>query len=201
MPGRKWYVVAGVVFVVGVAAFGTLLFLGLRGMGKDLQRFVVPGERTVEVAEPGGYTIYRETGSLDGVYYDAVNLPAIRVVVTSPTGRDVPVQAPGMNETYTLGGREGWAIFRFQADEPGAYRVEARYPDGSPGPQGILAVGRGFTVRLVVMIFVAVATLLVTVLLTLGIGITTFVLRYRAGRRLAQVPAAPAGSAAALSER
>lgn len=198
MPGRKWYVVAGIVFFVGVFAFAAIIFFGIRGLGRDFTRFVAPGATTVEVEEAGGYTIYRETGSLDGVYYDAVNLPAIRVVVTAPSGMELPLLQPSMNETYSFGGRRGYSIFRFETGETGTHIVEAFYPGGEPSPQGILVVGRGFTTNLMILIFAAVGTMLATIFLTLAIAITTFILRYRARKRLAraQVPVAPPGSPA-----
>jgi hypothetical protein len=198
MPGRKWYVLAGIVLVVGLCAFAAILFFGLRGLGEGFDRFVAPGAATIDIEEPGSYTIYREQGSLDGVYYDYVNLPAIRVVVTAPSGTELPLLTPTMDETYSFGGRRGYSIFRFQTAETGAHRVEAFYPGGESSPQGILVVGRGFTKNLLFVIFAAIGTMFGTIFLTLAIAITTFVMRYRAGKRRAraQAPAAPPGSPA-----
>ena len=40
-PGRGGYVAAGIVLLLGVVAFGTILYLGLTGL--SMERLVVPG--------------------------------------------------------------------------------------------------------------------------------------------------------------
>jgi len=194
MPGRKWYVVAGLVFVVGTCAFAATLFFGIRGLGKDFARFTAPGAIEFQVSEPGRHTIYRETGSLGGVYYETTDVAGLEVTVRAPDGSRVALSAPAMDQTYTVPGRRGYSIFQFDAGVTGRYRIDARYPAGG-GSETILAVGRGFTADIVLLVSASVGMALVTVVSSLGIAAVTFVQRYRAARRRA-VPPAPPGSPA-----
>jgi hypothetical protein len=189
MPGRKWYVVAALIFVVGFAVFGVFLFLRIRELAKGFQQVVVPGTAEIAVDEPGRWTIYHETGgSIDGTYYGASDLTGLQVVVTSPTGQPLDLVPPGVNESYTIGGRRGVAIFRFQAPEPGTYRLEASFPSGQGGSAGILTVGKGFTWGIVWTVLGAIAIAMASFCLALLIAVVTFVKRYRARRRLAAAP-------------
>lgn len=187
MPGRKWYVVAGIVFVVGVCAFGAMLFFGIRGLGRDFARFAAPGAIEIEVTEPGRWTIYRETGSLGGIVYETYDVSGIEVEVTAPDGTFVPLQAPSVSQSYNMPGRHGYSVFEFHAGAAGRYRIEASYPTGSGSP-ALFAVGRGFSMKLMVLILASVGTALATGLLSVGIAVVTFVRRYRAARRRTVVP-------------
>ena len=182
MPGRKWYVVAALVFVVGTCAFGAMLFFGIRGLGKDFARFAAPGAMEFEVSEPGRYTIYRETGSLGNVYYETADIGGLHITVTAPGGTEIALQPPSVNQNYSVPGRRGHSVLEFHAPEAGRYRMEAGYTSGG-GSSEILAVGRGFTAKLMVLIVASVATALATGILSLGIAAVTFVRRYRAARR------------------
>lgn len=189
MPGRKWYVVAALVFVVGFAVFGVFLFLRIRAVTEGLQRIVVPGSAEILVDDPGRWTIYQETGSaVGGVIHGAADLTGLQVVVESPTGQPVDLVSPGMNESYSMGERRGYAIFRFEAPEVGTYRLEAGYPAGSTGSAGVLTVGKGFTWGIVWTVMGAIAIAMASFCLALLIAVVTFVKRYRARRRLAAAP-------------
>lgn len=189
MPGRKWYVVAALVFLVGLSVFGVFLFLRIRELTEGFQQVVVPGSAEIAVEEPGRWTIYHETGgSIDGTYYGASDLTGLQIVVASPSGQPLDLVPPGVNESYTIGGRRGVAIFRFEAPEPGTYRLEASYPGGQAGNTGVLTVGRGFTWSIVWTVLGAIAIAMASVCLALLIAIVTFVQRYRARRRLAAGP-------------
>ena len=106
MPGRKWYVVAALVFVVGFAVFGVFLFLRIRELTEGFQQLVVPGSAEIILDEPGRWTIYHETGgSIDGTYYGTPDLTGLQVVVESPSGRPLDLVSPGVDESYTIGRR------------------------------------------------------------------------------------------------
>lgn len=188
MPGRKWYVVAGIIFVVGIIAFAGFLFLRLRNLDEGFKQVVVPGSPEIVLDEPGTWTIYRETGSsIAGKYYGYADLTGLEVVVRAPSGQTVTLTPPGMNENYTIGGREGTAIFRFEAPTVGVYHLEASYPGGRDGPEGVLAVGRLFMTNLLITIFGGLGIAFFSFALALVIAVVTFVRRYRAKRR--QAPA------------
>ena len=189
MPGRKWYVVAALIFAVGFAVFGVFLFLRIRDLTESFQQVVVPGSAEIAVDEPGRWTIYHETGgSIDGTYYGSSDLTGLQVVVTSPTGQTLDLVPPGVDESYTIGGRRGVAIFRFQAPQPGSYRLEASYPSGQADNAGVLTVGKGFTWGIVWTVLGAIAIAMASFCLALLMAVVTFVKRYRARRRLAAAP-------------
>lgn len=183
MPGRKWYVVALGVFLLGLAIMGAFLFLRLRALDERIQQVVVPGSAELGLEEPGRYTIYHETGAtIDGTYYDDSDLTGLEVLVLAPSGDAVTLESAGVNETYSLGGREGTAIFRFDAPEAGVYRIEAAYPPGRTGGEGVLAVGKGFVKTLLITVFGALAIAGLGALIAIAVAAVTFVKRYRAKR-------------------
>jgi hypothetical protein len=185
MPSRAWYVVAALVFVVGLVIFGAFLFLRLSRLDEGLEQFVVPGSTEVVIDEPGRQTIYRETGaSIDGRYYGSSDLTGLEVVVTDPSGDVLVLDSPAMNESYTIGGREGVAIFKFDGGDPGTYHVEAFYPGAQAGNEGVLAVGEPIVGDIMLTIFGGLAIAGGATMIALAIAVVTFVRRYRAKRRV-----------------
>lgn len=57
MPGRKWYLLAVLFFILGMGAMALFLFSQLSGLTAGLQQVVVPGEAEVVLERPGSYTI------------------------------------------------------------------------------------------------------------------------------------------------
>lgn len=182
-PGRKGYVIAGVVLLVGVIAFGAILYLGLRGL--SMQRVIVPGATELGLDEPGRYTIYHESRSvMDGRVYDVADVAGLTVeLVSAETGESVPLDAPGANTTYELRGRSGRAVLTFEVGRPGAYRLSADYPAGG-GPETVLAVGKGLGTRIAMTVAGAIALGLGSFLLAVAIAVVTFVRRRRAAHTI-----------------
>ncbi|MGH7549193.1 MAG: hypothetical protein ACREK3_00380 [Gemmatimonadota bacterium] len=196
MPGRKWYLIAAGVFVLGgilAAAFG---FLRLRGLEDEMPQVVVPGSAELQLEEPGAYTIFHEAESVvDGRYYAAADVSGLAVeVVSAETGEAVPLEPAGANTTYSLGGRSGRSVLGFEIDQPGAYRITGSYEGGS-GPETVLAVGQGFGRKLVFTIVGALGIGFLAAGLAIAIAVVTFVRRRRARRAVgATGPAAGTGA-------
>lgn len=183
MPGRKWYVVAGIVFVASLTAFAVFLFDRIGEIGESFERFVVPGGAEIEAVEPGRYTIFHEsTSTVGGMLYRVGDVSGLVIEVVSPEGSRLEVRSPVGSTTYEFGGREGAAIAAFEVERPGTYRISADYADGA-GPETVLAVSRGFGARLFTTVFGAIGLSLGGTLLAVGIAVATFVMRYRARRR------------------
>lgn len=178
-PGRKGYVFAGAVLVIGVITFGAILYLGLSGL--SMQRVVVPGSGELALEEPGRYTIYHESRSvMDGRVFDVADVSGLTVeLISAETEEPVPLDAPGANTTYELRGRSGRAVLTFEVDRPGAYRLSAGYSAGG-GPETVLAVGRGLGTRIATTVAGAIAVAIGSVLLAGAIAVVTFVRRRRA---------------------
>lgn len=195
MPSRRGYLVALGVLVVGMVTFGAFLFFGLRGLGDELPRFVVPGTTELALNRTGTYTIFHESESVvAGRVYATADVSGLFVeVISADTGESIPLDTPGASSSYTLGGRSGTAVLTFEVEEPGSYHLSAGYADGS-GPESVLAVGHGFGRRLFLMVGGSIAIAFGATALALAIAIVTFVRRRRAHRRAVKprpVPVAP----------
>lgn len=182
-PGRKGYVFAGVVLLVGVIAFGAILYLGLSGL--SMQRVVVPGTTELALDEPGRYTIYHESRSvMGGRVYDVADVSGLTVeLVSAETGASVPLDAPGANTSYELRGRSGRAVLTFEVGRPGAYRLSADYPSGG-GPETVLAVGQGLGARIAMTVAGAIALGIGSLILATAIAVVTFFRRRRAAHAI-----------------
>lgn len=182
-PGRWWYGVAAAVLVVGVGVFIGLLYSGISGMGKAMQRGVVPGQFEVQVEKPGTQIIYHEFQSvMDGkVFSSRQGLQPLQIrVVAKESGTKVSTTKAGANSTYTYGSYSGRSILSFEASQPGTYALSVVYAGNAAGPEFVLAVGPSFGSGLVFTILSAVITLLVTIGLSAVIAIVTFVKRRQA---------------------
>jgi hypothetical protein len=145
-PSGWWFVVAGAIAAGGIVAGLWMMVSGVDYMLQAVRGFdrtEVPGTVAVDIAEPGGYSIYHEfpgaadTGGLDDAFGDpGVDPP--EVTVTDPSGDDVPVAEYSSVVTYSEGNREGRGAYTFDADRPGVYEVSAEGPPGAG-----IAVGRG----------------------------------------------------------
>lgn len=199
MPGRKWYGIAAGIFLLGLAVCAAFTVLRLRSLGDHLPQLVVPGTSEFHLAERGGYTIFHETGSvIDGRYYGPADVSGLSVeVVSAATGQPVPLESPTTNTTYSLGGRSGAAVLTFDIVEPGVYRVTGRYDDRRTGPTTVLAVGHGFTRKLMLTIGGAIGIAFGSFAVAAAIAIVTFFRRRRVRQRAATTVAAGAHPPAA----
>jgi hypothetical protein len=185
MPGRKWYAVAAAVFVLGGILCALFLWSRLSELGDELPQMVVPGTIELELGRPGDYTLFHEHQSVvEGRFYSSRDISGLELhLVSSSTGEPVELRAPSGNTTYSLGGRSGVSVAAFDIDEPGSYRFSAAYPDGSPEPRTVLAIGQGFGRKLAMTILGGVAIGLSSSLLAVAIGAVTFWKRRGAARR------------------
>ncbi|HUF50764.1 MAG TPA: hypothetical protein VMN60_08025 [Longimicrobiales bacterium] len=182
MPGRIWYLIAVAVFILGGILAAAFAFLQLRGLGDELPQIVVPGSAELVLEEPGTYTIFHEAESfVDGRYYSAADVSGLSVEISSAeTGAAVPLEPPGANMTYSLGGRSGRSVLGFEIEAPGAHRFTGFYDDGRSEPQTVLAVGHGFGRKLVLTIAGTIGIGLLAAGIAIAIVVITFGKRQRA---------------------
>jgi hypothetical protein len=179
-PGRRWYLVALLVFLVGTAAFGVFLFSQLSRLGDELMRVVVPGQHEMTLAA-GTYTIFNEQGgAVDGRVYAGGNISGLRVSVQPPAGGVVIPLTADASSRYSVGGRAGQSIFTFTITEPGTYRFIASYEDGRTDPQAVLAIGRGFMASLLKTILGGLAIAFGGAVIAAAIAISVYRRRRRA---------------------
>ncbi len=187
-PGRGGYVAAGIVMLLGVIAFGAILYLGLTGL--SMERLVVPGSAEIALDETGRHTIYHESlSTLNGRVYDVEDVAGLSVeVVEVATGEAVHLDGPVGSTTYDLGGRSGRAVLAFDVERPGVYRLSAEYGDAG-GPETVLAVGRGLGTRIAATVAGAIAVIGGAFVLAVALAALTFFRRRRARRGAAPPPA------------
>jgi len=181
MASRAGYFLAPVLFVVGLAVAGWVVWSGLGALEGAFTRIVVPGAATLTLDETGTYTIFHEAESvIDGKLYAASSISGLRVTVAGgPDGKPVPVIAPSIDSTYTLGGHSGKSELAFDIVTPGQYKLAAAYADGRSEPQTVLAVSNGFVRRLITTIVEALAAAFLGFGAALSLVLTTYFRRRR----------------------
>jgi hypothetical protein len=166
MPGRIWYGIALALLVAAGVAATVLAFSRLNGLAKELPQVIVPGEADLTFHRPGTYTVFLERESVVNgqLFSTSDDIAELRVQLVSPNGAPITLSAPAMSSNYSFGGRSGLAVLACEITEPGKYHLAAGYPDGRQEPKGVLAIGLGVGGKI-----------LSTVLMTLGVAMTGFV--------------------------
>jgi len=186
-PSRWYYGLAGLVFVAGWVLFALFLFQNLSGLSDTLQQVVVPGSVELTLSQPGKYTIYYEYRSVVGskIYSADQNLPGLEcVLVSKTTGSKVALSRASVSSSYSMGGREGVAVFDFTIEQPGVYELSAGYPVGQEGPEVVLAIGQGFVVRILTAVFGGLAIVFGSMAAAVAIAVITLVKRTKAKKEL-----------------
>jgi hypothetical protein len=183
-PAKSWFVVAGLIAVVGVTAAVVVFVVGITGYVdriEDFARADLPATLEVEVTDTGGYSIYHE---FDGAYDGASRfLSDPDVSVTDPAGEAVDLDRYSGSITYEASGHEGEGLYTFDAEVPGTYEVTASGDAGSG-----IAVGRGLGRGLVAAIVGSLAIGFVAVAAGAVIAIVVGVQRSRNRRALRPAP-------------
>lgn len=182
-PGRKWYLVAGLLALAGLLGAGFALWQILTTIDDDLQRADFPGQNEFVLAEPGTYTIFVEYPAGSGLD-PAVGALAVEVITGQ--GDSLDLNNPNGTFTYTLGGRTGEAVLVFDVQEAGPVLMIGDYPGGASGPDVTLAVSQGLGGRLFAGIGAVILIPLVTWFAAAAIVVVTF-LRRRGARPTSQV--------------
>jgi len=185
-PSRWFYVLAGLVFVIGVALFAVLLFKNLSGMSDTLMQVVVPGKADITLSEAGKYTIFYEYQSVvDNKVYTTGELSGLQCALTSQeTGAEIALSSPSGSSTYTLGGRAGRSILAFSIDKPGNYQFSAWYPEGQERQEVVLAIGSGLMGKIMGTVFSSLAIFFGSIAIAVVITVVTAIKREKAIKRL-----------------
>jgi hypothetical protein len=179
-----WFAAAGAIALVGIGigiAVALTTFLDWMDRVDAFDRTAVPGSLSVEITDPGGYSIYHES---DDYGRDPVFLPEPEVEVVDPSGAEVPLDRYTASVTYSTGSHDGRGLFTFDADETGVYEVTA---SGEPG--SVVAVGQGVGDGLMPGLLAGIA---IAVAAPLAGGVMAIVVGIRRGqsrRALLSVPA------------
>lgn len=140
MRSPLWFVVAGLIAIVGFVASGLYLWPRLGSADAGLIRIVVPGSSTLDLAKPGSYTIFHERHSVvDGRFYASDSVSGLRVeVIAEATGAPVRLESTS-GTNYSIGSRKGESLLAFTIEQSGRYRLTTSMTGGP----AVLAIGQG----------------------------------------------------------
>ena len=141
-PGRKWYAIAFLLFLL-IFVPSLLAFLkGLDGITNGLIRVPAPGETSVEL-EPGTWTVfYEHTGEFEGETITSTSqAPGMQAQVLADDGSVIPVTASGASFDYNIGGHAGYSIGEFAIAEAGTYTFQVNLVDPDDPERYVLALG------------------------------------------------------------
>ncbi len=170
-PSRAWYWVAGAVFVAGTAVAATLFVTLLLGTVNDLERFDVPGSRTVTL----------EAGEKRAIYLEPD--------VNARCGVVPPVELTrNTNSSIDLGGDSFESVLAFKAPRAAAYEVSCETGTPSKAAVGPRLDAIGFVGRILLI----VAAALIAVFVAPAIAIVVAVMRHQRRKQAGPGPDSPA---------
>jgi hypothetical protein len=185
-PGRWYYALAALIFIVGEACFFIYIFSNLGSIGEGLTQVVVPGNSDLVLYETGKYTIFYEyQGAVNGTVYSAdKNISGLRIELENKsTMLRLSLHSPQFSETYSVGGLSGRSIFEFDVVQPGVYELIGWYPNGN-GPEVALAVGKGLLNNIMTTVAVGIGLSLGSGVLAIAVAGIVYVRRRDARRKI-----------------
>lgn len=160
-PSRLFIFIGIILIIAGLAVPVTVIVTKVAAFAEALQeddawsggndlaagvRLEIPGRVEVNAEETGTYTVYHEFQGRrkNGQSYCDRNLPPHTLtIVSADTGEAVSLRGVPYSETYTLGGRAGYALKKFDIAKPGTYVVTAAVEgDIDPARGPVLFISR-----------------------------------------------------------
>ncbi len=125
-PGRFWYVVAVLLFLIPMIAGGSTIFNTITSYFSGGTQLTVPGETTMDATDSGTYVIFYETSA-----FSEFNIGNYRLgrdfdilVMDLATGEELKIKPAEFGGTETYGTIVRQAIAEVQIDTVGYYNVE-----------------------------------------------------------------------------
>ncbi|ADU32095.1 hypothetical protein [Evansella cellulosilytica] len=171
--GKKMYLLAAVIFVVGIAC--SIFFVITSSVFQTGERVIVPGATEIHLEE-GDYTVFHEYRSvIDGkVYSTETALTGLYVrLLEKSNGSHIEMSPVRFNTNYSLNGREGEGLLSFTIEEEGTYILEGSYEEGFDEKEAIFLIKQTFLGE----ILFAVGTFVMSTLLSLILIILALVKR------------------------
>jgi hypothetical protein len=180
-PSVWYYGLAVLVILIGFLAFAGFIYSGVSNIESGLVQMTAPGNADLDLKEPGEYTLFYENHSFfnGSIFNTAEQIPALQIRVSEKASGQTLATYPASGSTYSMGGRTGRSVMAFKVEKPGVYRINASYPK-EPGPEVVLAVGKGFIDGIFYFIFAAVALLFGSIAVAAIISYITYSRRKKA---------------------
>jgi hypothetical protein len=185
-PGRWYYALSLLILIAGGIVFGLFLSHNISGVTGTLQRMVVPSSYYITLSQAGRHTIFYEYRSTVGgkIYATEPRLRGMKgMLVYRDTGEQVKIFPPSATFSYSSG-VAGVSVMQFDIAKPGIYQFSAWYEAG-PGPQVVLAIGKGFQERVSAAIMGSFAILFIAFGLAFALALAIFLKRRKAKKAMA----------------
>jgi len=140
--------IIGFLFVCNSCVTAIRIYFHAKESERSKTRFVVPGDKDLNLTEPGSYSVFYEYKSrLDGKSYGENQLfPKLPNINLSVKHKETDVKAdlsvPSYGYDYTVSDRKGMLVYLFNVNNPGIYRFTGEYPKNAEGDEIVLAVSR-----------------------------------------------------------
>lgn len=161
------YLVAALLMVAGIAVPWWMVTTLPERAADNLQRFIVPGEHDLVLANTGTYVIYHEykTPLESGELSTPRDLAGFGGTLTrKDTGERVELRDIAQQAGYKLGESAGRPLVTFSIAEPGTLLLDVGFRQTARHPRAVIAVGEGLQARLQLGQFLAMALFLVCVM-------------------------------------
>lgn len=180
-PGIWYYGLAVLVIIIGFLAFAGLIYSGVSSVESGLVQMTAPGNADLELKEPGEYTLFYENHTYfnGSIYSTAEQIPALQIVVSEKESGQTLATYPASGNTYSMGDRTGRSVMAFKVEKPGIYWINASYAK-EPGPEVVLAVGKGLMDSIFYLVFAAAALLFGSIAIAAIITYLTYTRRRKA---------------------
>lgn len=185
-PGRRYYILAVLVLIGGIAYFTWNLHAGLSRLTDTMIRVVVPGSQLLQLDQAGHYIVFYEYTSRvgDRVYKTGPKLRGLLCEINYiDTDEFVPLKSFHNIEEYVTGSRAGISVFEFEIQEPGTYVLTAFFGEGERSYQVVLAIGHEFRDQLGRVTFRGILAVVVSVIVAFIVTSIVFRKRQQAKER------------------
>ena len=150
-------------------------------MESGLVQMTAPGNAELDLKDSGEYTIFYESQSYfnGSIYNTGGQIPGLKISVSEKASGQTLATHTATGTTYSVGSRSGQSIAAFSVERPGIYWINTTYPK-EPGPEVVLAVGKGFVEGIFYLVVVALVILFGSIVIAAVITIVTYTRRKKA---------------------
>lgn len=169
------------IIVIGFLAFAGLIYSGVSNIESSLVQIKAPGNADLDLKEPGEYTLFYENQSYfnGSIYNTGEQIPALQFSVSEKASGQTLATYPASGSTYSMGSRTGRSVMSFNVEKTGIYWINTSYPR-EPGPEVVLALGRGVMDGIFYFVFTALALLFGSIAIAAFISYRTYTRRKKA---------------------
>jgi hypothetical protein len=180
-PSIWYYGLAMLIIVIGFLGFAGLIYSGVSNIESGLVQIKAPGNTDLDLKEPGEYTLFYENRSyFNGTIYNTgEQIPELQISVVEKASGQTLATYPASGSTYSMGSRTGRSVMSFNVEKTGIYWINASYPR-EPGPEVVLALGRGGMVGIFYFVITALALLFASIAIAAFISYRTYTRRKKA---------------------